>query len=112
MSSEALLPAFGTDYTPADDWRFQNSYNKKELLAGTSLLSVTEILIQPAAKLLKVEVILKIGIVLRLPFAQGSLVKESLTIIKLLNAPTKQVHCYQGIQQQSYEALNSSQTPS
>lgn len=49
MSSEALLPAFGTDCTPTDDWKTQNVYNKKELLAGTPLLSVTEILIQRAA---------------------------------------------------------------
>lgn len=49
MSSEALLPAFGTDCTPTDDWKTQNAYNKKELLAGTPLLSVTEILIQRAA---------------------------------------------------------------
>lgn len=61
------------------------------------------------SKLQKVEVILKIGIVLRLPFAQGSFLEENLTIIKLPNAPTRQAYCYWGIQQ-SYEALKSSQT--
>lgn len=62
------------------------------------------------SKLQKVEAILKICIVLRPPFAQGSFVDENLTTIKLPNAPTRQAHRYQQIQQQSYEALKSSQT--
>lgn len=98
MSSEALLPPFGTGYNPADDGKSKNAYNKKEELAGTPILSVTEILIQHAAiQMQKVEAILKMHIVLRLPFAQGSFVDENLTVTKLPNAPARQDHCYQGI---------------
>lgn len=61
------------------------------------------------SKLQKVKAILKICIVLKLPFAQESFVEDNLIIIKLPpNAPLRQAHCYQGIQQQSYEALKSS----
>lgn len=70
MSSEALLPPFRTGYTPADDWESKNAYNKKEVLAGTPLRSVTEILIQHAPiQMQKAEAILKMYTVFRLPFA-------------------------------------------
>lgn len=111
MSSEALLPAFGTGCAPAGECK-QNAYNKNKLLAGTPLVSITEILIQCGA----------------IQTAKGwshsedmyrtqtafcpriSFVEENLTLIKLPNDPTRQAHCYQGIQQQRYEALKSSQS--
>lgn len=41
--------------------------------------------------------------------AQGSSVQENLTTIKRPDAPARQASCYQGMQQQSYGALKSSQ---